>query len=178
MQKEVTVLTQWSQNHLFQPLSHSIWLICVLFCVFGLSSTWKSASLGELIWLGEYFSYLLYKMQKCTRICNNMHHVLALNMYCILALKTTNIFQLPSQKNKSSMQPLQWVLSHDSLSQVMKTFPVSWRINKPEHFCTSSIPQEIKYCFCFPNTLEKASLLISTAKTAHERNAVHFLTKI
>lgn len=144
-------------------------LVCV--------STWKSAFFGELIWLGEYFSYLFYKMQECTGICNNMHHLLALNMYCILALKTTNIFQLPPQKIEFNADfavgPFPWLPT-----QVMKTFPVSWRINKPEHFCTSSIPQEIKYCFCFPNTLEKASLLISTAKTAHQRNVVHFLTQI
>lgn len=29
-----------------------------------------------------------------------MHHLLALNMYCIWALKITNIFQLPQEKKK------------------------------------------------------------------------------
>lgn len=94
-----------------------------------------------LIWLGEYFSYLFYKMQKCTGICNNMHHLLALNMYCILALKTTNIFQLPPKPEFSAVfavGPFPWLPT-----QVMKTFPVSWRINKPEHFCTSILGDKI-----------------------------------
>lgn len=166
---------------MFQPLSHSIWLICV----FGLSSAWKWVSPGELNWLGEYFSYLVYKMQRCRGICNNMHHLLALTMYCILALKTTNIFQLPPKKpqTKQTQNPkhprVQCSLCSGSFPMTAYTGDEDFScVLKPEHFCTSSIPQEIKYCFCFPNTSEKASLLISTAKTAHERNAAHFLTKI
>lgn len=139
----------------------------------------EMCSLGELVWLGEYFSYLFYKMQKCTGTCNNMHNLLALNMYCILAPKTINIFQLPpKKKKKNSMLSLQRVLSHDCLHRWWGLFLCPEELISLNIFCTSSILQEIKYCFCFPNTLEKTSLLISAAKTAHERNAVHFLTKI
>lgn len=56
-----------------------------------------------------------------------MHHLLALSMYCILALKITNIFQLLSKKIKK--ERVQWSLCSGSFPMTAYTgdedFPVS-----------------------------------------------------
>lgn len=58
-----------------------------------------------------------------------MHHLLALNMYCILALKITNIFQLPPKKKKKEIERVQWSLCSGSFPMTAYTgdedFPVS-----------------------------------------------------
>lgn len=56
-----------------------------------------------------------------------MHHLLALNMYCIWALKITNIFQLPQEKKKK--ERVQWSRCSGSFPMTAYTgdedFPVS-----------------------------------------------------